>query len=99
MQLLAFGEAELDFADAAVVEVHRQWNDGHALFGHRTFQLFNFAAAQQHMEKSLAILESQLPVEAASYEATGQDYVALLEAQGETAKAEAFKKKMYKALG
>ena len=51
------------------------------------------------MEKSLAILESQLPVEAASYEATGQDYVALLEAQGETAKAEAFKKKMYKALG
>lgn len=57
------------------------------------------AAAQQHMEKSLAILEAQLPAEAESYEATGLDYVALLEAMGEAAKADTFKKKMYKALG
>jgi tetratricopeptide (TPR) repeat protein len=55
-------------------------------------------AAQQHFEQSLSILEPQLPVEAASYEAVGQDYLAMLDVLGENTKAEAFQKRMEKAL-
>lgn len=55
-------------------------------------------AAQQHFESSIAILEAQLPDEANSYEAVGMDYVAMLDSIGETAKAEAFQKRIDKAL-
>lgn len=55
-------------------------------------------AAQKHFEKSLSILEGQLPQEARSYEAIGIDYIAMLEIIGEENKAEAFKKRMEKAL-
>lgn len=54
--------------------------------------------AQQHFEQCLGILEAQLPAEAASYEAAGQDYLAMLDVLGETAKATAFQKRMEKAL-
>lgn len=55
-------------------------------------------ASQQHFEKSLTILESQLPQEARSYEAIGLDYVAMLEIIGEEGKAAALKKRMEKVL-
>lgn len=61
-------------------------------------ELKDNAAAQENFEKSLAILESQLPAEAASFEAVGSDYISMLEVLGEDAKAAAFKKRMEKAL-
>ena len=61
-------------------------------------ELKDNAAAQENFEKSLAILESQLPAEAASFEAVGSDYVSMLEVLGEDSKAAAFKKRMEKAL-
>jgi len=55
-------------------------------------------AAQQHFETSLSILEAQLPNEASSYEAIGQDYVAMLNILSEEGKAIAFQKRQEKAL-
>jgi len=55
-------------------------------------------AAQQHFEKSLRILEAQLPQEERSYEAIGTDYVAMLEIIGEEGRAAALKKRMEKLL-
>ncbi len=61
-------------------------------------ELAENAAAQQHFETSLGILEVQLPAEASSYEAIGQDYIAMLEIIGEDGKATAFQKRQEKAL-
>ena len=58
----------------------------------------NVIASLKHFEKSLSILESQLPAEAASYEAIGLDYIAMLEIIGEDGKASSFKKRMEKVL-
>jgi tetratricopeptide (TPR) repeat protein len=55
-------------------------------------------AAQEHYERGLSILEKHIKEEAASYEAVGLDYIALLEDQKETAKAAAFQKRMAKVL-
>lgn len=55
-------------------------------------------AAQANFEKSLGILEAQLPAEAASFEAVGLDYISMLEVLGEDSKAAAFKKRLEKAL-
>ncbi len=55
-------------------------------------------AAQQYFEKSLAILEAQLPQEARSYETIATDYVAMLEIIGEESKADALKKRLEKVL-
>ncbi|MDI1314788.1 tetratricopeptide repeat protein [Prosthecobacter sp.] len=61
-------------------------------------ELKDNSASQQHFEKSLRILESQLPQEERSYEAIGADYVAMLEIIGEEGKAAALKKRMEKVL-
>jgi tetratricopeptide (TPR) repeat protein len=61
-------------------------------------ELKDNAAAQEHFERSLTILEGQLPQEARSYEAIGLDYVAMLEIIGEEGKAGALKKRMEKVL-
>ena len=55
-------------------------------------------AAQQHFETSLSILEAQLPKEASSYEAIGQDYIAMLNILSEEGKAIAFQTRQEKAL-
>lgn len=55
--------------------------------------------SKQHFETSLGILEAQLPAEAASYEAIGLDYIAMLDVIGEEGNAAAFKKRLEKALG
>ena len=54
--------------------------------------------AVSHYEQSLRILELHLVNEAASYEAVGQDYLALLSSLGDDRKAAAFQKRMEKAL-
>jgi tetratricopeptide (TPR) repeat protein len=57
-------------------------------------------SAQKHYEESLSILESHLkdPGEARSYDAVGNDYIALLSSIGESTKAATFQKRMTKAL-
>jgi hypothetical protein len=55
-------------------------------------------ASKEYFETSLAILEAQLPAEAASFEAMGLDYMAMLDIIGEESKAAAFKKRLEKAL-
>jgi tetratricopeptide (TPR) repeat protein len=55
-------------------------------------------AAQQHFEKSLTILEAQMPQEARSYEAIATDYIAMLEIIGEETKAASLKKRVEKVL-
>lgn len=61
-------------------------------------ELKDNTTAQANFEKSLSILEAQLPAEAASYENVGLDYISMLEILGEDTKAAAFKKRMEKAL-
>ena len=61
-------------------------------------ELKDNAAAQHYFEKSLSILEAQMPEEARSYEAIGHDYFAMLDIIGEEGKAAALKKRMEKAL-
>jgi tetratricopeptide (TPR) repeat protein len=64
-------------------------------------ELGDDAAAQEHYEHSLRILEGHLqdPGEAKSYDTVGQDYIALLSSLGENTKAATFQKRMNKALG
>jgi hypothetical protein len=69
-----------------------------ALLTDASLRLKDNAAAQQYFEKSLTILEAQLPQEARSYEAIGTDYIAMLEIIGEDGKAAALQKRMEKVL-
>lgn len=77
---------------------HRDVAQSLCNLGTACHELKDNGAAQANFEKSLAILESQLPAEAASFEAVGLDYVSMLEVLGEDAKAAAFKKRLEKAL-
>jgi tetratricopeptide (TPR) repeat protein len=77
---------------------HRDVAQSLCNLGTACHELKDNEAAQRHFEKSLTILEAQLPQEARSYEAIGTDYVALLEIIGEEAKAGALKKRMEKVL-
>ena len=77
---------------------HRDVAQSLCNLGTACHELGDNAAAQKHFEESLGILESQLPTEAASFEAVGLDYLAMLEEIGEGTKAAAFKKRLDKAL-
>jgi tetratricopeptide (TPR) repeat protein len=61
-------------------------------------ELGDNTASMQHFEASLRILERHIDDEAASFEAVGTDYIALLESLGEERKAAAMKKRLDKAL-
>ena len=52
--------------------------------------------AVEYFEHSLRVLEENLPAEASSYEAVGEDYSSLLEMMGDAKKAVAFRKRMQK---
>ncbi|MDZ4401103.1 tetratricopeptide repeat protein [Prosthecobacter sp.] len=77
---------------------HRDVAQSYCNLGTACHELGENAAAQQHFETSLGVLESQLPAEAASYEAIGQDYIAMLDIIGEEGKAAAFQKRLEKTL-
>lgn len=62
------------------------------------YELHENDAAQESFEKALAILEAHIKDEAASYEAVGQDYVAMLGAIEEDDKASRFQKHMVEVL-
>lgn len=55
-------------------------------------------AALDHYEQALDILEKNIKEEAASYEAVGLDYIALLESMKEEKRANAFRKRMSRIL-
>lgn len=83
---------------AVLGDRHRDVAQSLCNLGTACHELKENAAAQQYFEQSLAILEAQLPGEASSFEAVGQDYLAMLEVLEETAKAAAFQKRLEKAL-
>ncbi|MBX7209977.1 MAG: tetratricopeptide repeat protein [Verrucomicrobiaceae bacterium] len=60
--------------------------------------LGNNDSALEHYELGLSILESHIEDEAASYEAVGLDYIALLESLGDEKRASAFRKRMQRML-
>jgi len=62
------------------------------------YELGNNEAAMQSFEAALHILEKNLPEKSASFQATGEDYLALLGSIGEDAKAAELQKRMQKAL-
>ncbi len=78
---------------------HRDVAQSLCNLGTACHELKDNEAAQTHFTRSLDILEAQLPAEAASYEAVGRDFIAMLDIIGETARAEAFEKRITKALG
>lgn len=66
----------------------------HCNLGSVYYELGDNAAAQKSFETCLAILEAHIQDEAASFEAVGNDYIGLLGAIEEDAKAAAFQKHM-----
>lgn len=77
---------------------HRDVAQSLCNLGTACHELKDHEAAQRHFEKSLGLLEAQLPAEASSFEAVGQDYIAMLEIIGEAGKAAAFQQRLEKAL-
>ncbi len=77
---------------------HPDVAQSHCNLGTVHYELGDNAAAQQSYEQSLRILESHIKDEAASYEAVGLDYVAMLGAIHEDGKAAAFQNRMNNVL-
>lgn len=99
------GQAKEMFEDGLKIrievlgETHRDVAQSYCNLGTACHELRENEPAQKHFEKSLTILEAQLPAEAASYEAIGEDYAAMLESIGEEAMAAAFRNRMANVLG
>lgn len=92
------------FADALDVRQnvlgpnHRDVAQALSNLGTACHELRDNAAAKQHFEKALAILEAQITTEKRSFEATSLDYIALLEMNGEQPAADAVKTRLAAAL-
>lgn len=83
---------------AVLGENHRDVAQSYCNLATACHELKDNALAQKHFETCLDILAAQLPAEAASYEAIGLDYIAMLDSIGEEGKATAFKKRLEKLL-
>jgi tetratricopeptide (TPR) repeat protein len=83
---------------AVLGEKHRDVAQSYCNLATACHELKDNEGSKKHFETCLAILEAQLPAEAASYEAAGLDYMAMLDIIGEENKAAAFKKRLDKAL-
>jgi len=83
---------------AVLGEKHRDVAQSYCNLATACHELKDNEGSKKHFETSLAILEAQLPAEAASFEATGLDYMAMLDIIGEESKAAVFKKRLEKAL-
>jgi tetratricopeptide (TPR) repeat protein len=92
------------FADALDVRQnvlgpnHRDVAQALSNLGTACHELRDNAAAKQHFEKALAILEAQIATEKRSFEATSLDYIALLEMNGDQSEADAVKARLAAAL-
>jgi len=91
-------EDGLNIRIAVLGDRHRDVAQSLCNLGTACHELKENEPAQQYFEQCLDILEPQLPAEVASYEAAGQDYLAMLDVLGEGAKAAIFQKRMEKAL-
>lgn len=92
------------FEDAMTVRLkllgpnHRDVAQSHSNMATVQHELGDNEGAQRSYEQALRILESHMPQEAESYEAVGNDYIALLGSINEDRKAAAFQKRMDKVL-
>lgn len=91
-------EDGLQIRIAVLGENHRDVAQSYCNLATACHELKDNEGSQKHFETCLAILEAQLPAEAASYEAAALDYMAMLEIIGEESKAAAFQKRLEKAL-
>ncbi len=92
------------FDDAMTVRLkllgpnHRDVAQSHSNMATVQHELGDNEGAQRSYEQALRILETHMPQEAESYEAIGNDYIALLGSIQEDRKAAAFQKRMDKVL-
>lgn len=92
------------FEDAMTVRLkllgpnHRDVAQSHSNMATVQHELGDNEGAQRSYEQALRILETHMPQEAESYEAIGNDYIALLGSIQEDRKAAAFQKRMDKVL-
>lgn len=92
------------FEDAMTVRLkllgpnHRDVAQSHSNMATVQHELGDNEGAQRSYEQALRILESHMPQEAESYEAVGNDYIALLGSINEDRKAASFQKRMDKVL-
>ena len=77
---------------------HRDVAQSHSNMATVQHELGDNDGAQRSYEQALRILETHMPQEAESYEAIGNDYIALLGSIQEDRKAAAFQKRMDKVL-
>ncbi len=77
---------------------HRDVAQSHCNLASVQHELGEDEAAQRSYEQSLRILEANIQTEASSYEAVGQDYIALLGSLHEDRKASVFQRRMEKVL-
>lgn len=97
-------QAKEMFDEAMVVRLkllgdnHPDVAQSHSNIGTAQHELGDNEGSQRSFESALRILEAHLPTEARSYEAVGNDYIALLGSLHEDAKAAAFQKRMAKVL-
>ena len=58
--VLAFGEADFHFGDAAFVEIDAKWNEGHALALDRTQQLVHLTLVQKQTPRAMRLMLQML---------------------------------------
>ena len=97
-------QAKSMFMDAMEIRLrllgpgHPDMAQSHCNLGTVQYELGDNVAAQLSYEQSLRILEAHIKDEAASYEAVGMDYIAMLGAIDEDDKAAAFEKRLNNVL-
>lgn len=88
----------LDVRTIVLGAAHRDTAQAHSNLGTACHELQDNAAAKQHFETALSILEAQIQDERRSFEATSQDYIAMLEMAGDQATADAVRSRVEKVL-
>jgi tetratricopeptide (TPR) repeat protein len=78
---------------------HRDTAQAHSNLAAACHELRDHAAAKQHFETALSILEGQIQGERRSFEATSQDYIAMLELTGDPAAADVVRRRLEQRLG
>lgn len=77
---------------------HRDTAQAHSNLAAACHELQDHAAAKQHFEIALGILEEQIQDERRSFEATSQDYIAMLELTGDPGAADVVRRRLEKRL-
>lgn len=88
----------LDVRTVVLGAAHRDTAQAHSNLGAVCHELQDEAAAKQHFEAALSILEAQIQDERRSFEATSQDYIAMLEMTGDQVAADTVRSRLEKVL-